>query len=59
MIFDLFYVVGNFRSRSDYMAALKRDLCFCYNYNEFLMERLADMFPVGELLEYIEGELRS
>ncbi|TMW40248.1 hypothetical protein DOY81_014673, partial [Sarcophaga bullata] len=41
--------------RSDYMELLKHDLCLYYSYNEFLMGKLMDMFPLSELMEYLEA----
>jgi ribosomal RNA methyltransferase Nop2 len=43
------------RSRSDYMDVLKKDLCTYYSYNEFLMERLMDIFAVAELMQFLEA----
>ncbi|XP_023307504.2 25S rRNA (cytosine-C(5))-methyltransferase nop2 [Lucilia cuprina] len=41
--------------RSDYMELLKKDLCLYYSYNDFLMGKLMDMFPLSELMEYLEA----
>ncbi|KAH8321835.1 hypothetical protein KR067_004353 [Drosophila pandora] len=43
------------RSRGEYIDLLRRDLCLYYSYNEFLMEKLMDMFPLTELMEYLEA----
>ncbi|XP_075165885.1 uncharacterized protein LOC142238192 [Haematobia irritans] len=43
------------RPRSDYMDLLRKDLCIYYSYNEFLMGKLMDMFPLTELMEYLEA----
>ncbi|XP_014472081.1 PREDICTED: 25S rRNA (cytosine-C(5))-methyltransferase nop2 [Dinoponera quadriceps] len=43
------------RSRSDYTELLQRDLCTYYSYNDFLMLKLIQMFPLDELLEYLEA----
>ncbi|XP_061401838.1 uncharacterized protein LOC133337646 [Musca vetustissima] len=43
------------RPRSDYMDLLRKDLCVYYSYNEFLMGKLMDMFPLSELMEYLEA----
>lgn len=43
------------RSRGEYIELLRRDLCLYYSYNEFLMEKLMDMFPLTELMEYLEA----
>ncbi|KAJ2719463.1 rRNA (cytosine-C5-)-methyltransferase nop2 [Coemansia sp. Benny D115] len=42
-------------SRNDYMDQLKRDMCFYYGYNEFLMEKLLQLFPVSEAVEFFEA----
>lgn len=43
------------RPRSDYMDLLKVDLCMYFSYNTFLMEKLMQIFPLNELLEYLEA----
>jgi len=43
------------RSRGEYIELLRRDLCLYYSYNEFLMEKLMDMLPLTELMEYLEA----
>ncbi|KAH8308771.1 hypothetical protein KR059_001495 [Drosophila kikkawai] len=43
------------RSRGEYIELLRQDLCLYYSYNEFLMEKLMDMFPLTELMEYLEA----
>lgn len=43
------------RSRSEYMNLLKKDLCTYYSYNNFLMERLMQIFPLDELIEFLEA----
>lgn len=45
---------GN-RSRSEYTELLRRDLCTYYSYNDFLMEKLMQMFPLDEVLELLEA----
>lgn len=45
----------NDRSRSEYTELLRRDLCTYYSYNDFLMERLMQIFPLDEFLEYLEA----
>ncbi|CAG9860379.1 unnamed protein product [Phyllotreta striolata] len=42
-------------SRSDYLEILKNDLCTYYSYNEFLMDKLLQLFPLSELLEFLEA----
>lgn len=43
------------RSRFEYIELLRRDLCTYYSYNDFLMEKLMQMFPLDELLEFLEA----
>lgn len=59
---DVMLVLGEFnkyrqegRSRPEYMELLRKDLCLYYSYNEFLMEKLMDIFPLNELMEYLEA----
>lgn len=43
------------RTRSEYVQQLRSDLCTYYSYNEFLMEKLMDIFPMNELMEFLEA----
>ncbi|KAJ2763189.1 rRNA (cytosine-C5-)-methyltransferase nop2 [Coemansia nantahalensis] len=43
------------KSRNDYMEQLKRDMCFYYGYNDFLMDKLLQLFTVGEAVEFFEA----
>ncbi|CAL7942707.1 unnamed protein product [Xylocopa violacea] len=43
------------RSRSEYMALLRNDLCTYYSYNTFLMEKLMQIFSLDELVEFLEA----
>lgn len=43
------------KSRQDYLDLLRKDLCTYYSYNDFLMEKLMQIFPVNELFEYLEA----
>ncbi|XP_011503782.1 PREDICTED: probable 28S rRNA (cytosine-C(5))-methyltransferase [Ceratosolen solmsi marchali] len=43
------------RSRSDYLELLQTDLCTYFSYNKFLMEKLMQIFPLNELLEFLEA----
>ncbi|KAJ2852135.1 rRNA (cytosine-C5-)-methyltransferase nop2 [Coemansia brasiliensis] len=59
---EIIRVLNNFaelredgRSRSDYMAQLQRDMCFYYGYNEYLMEKLLQLFTVSEAVEFFEA----
>ncbi|XP_066152006.1 probable 28S rRNA (cytosine-C(5))-methyltransferase [Euwallacea fornicatus] len=42
-------------SRNDYIEFLRKDLCTYYSYNEFLMEKFMQLFPLSELLEFLEA----
>jgi len=37
------------RPRADYVSQLISDIASYYGYNEFLAEKLFNMFPVGEV----------
>ncbi|KAG2445305.1 hypothetical protein HYH02_008771 [Chlamydomonas schloesseri] len=43
------------RSRSEYLAQLKRDLATYYGYNEFMIDMYLNMFSVAEALELMEA----
>lgn len=43
------------RSRAEYLELLQKDLCTYYSYNDFLMERLVQLFPLSELMEFLEA----
>lgn len=43
------------RSRCEYTDLLLKDLCTYYSYNEFLMEKLMELFPLSELVEFLEA----
>lgn len=55
------HVLGDFkgrrepdRTRQDYLDQLIKDLCAYYSYNEFLMEKLIQLFP-HEISEFLEA----
>ncbi|XP_061189588.1 uncharacterized protein LOC133197525 [Saccostrea echinata] len=55
------HVLGDFksrresgRSRQEYLDQLVKDLCAYYSYNEFLMEKLLQLFP-HEISEFLEA----
>lgn len=55
------HVLGDFkgrrepdRTRQDYLDQLINDLCAYYSYNEFLMEKLVQLFP-HEISEFLEA----
>lgn len=37
------------RSRKEYLDLLQQDLCNYYSYNDFLMNKLLDLFPLAEV----------
>ncbi|XP_028280208.1 28S rRNA (cytosine(4447)-C(5))-methyltransferase [Parambassis ranga] len=55
-------VLGNFaekrelgKDRGEYISLLKKDLCTYYSYNTFLIEKLMDLFPLSELVDFLEA----
>ncbi|CAH0555984.1 unnamed protein product [Brassicogethes aeneus] len=59
---DVIVVLSDFKKlrdenhvRGDYLEILKSDLCTYYSYNDFLMERFMQLFPLSELLEFLEA----
>jgi len=59
---DNLHVLSNFkehkqegRSRCEYVAMLIKDLMMYYNYNQYFMEYLVNLFPGGEILEFLEA----
>ncbi|KAJ2384032.1 rRNA (cytosine-C5-)-methyltransferase nop2, partial [Coemansia sp. RSA 2559] len=59
---EIIRVLNNFtqlrdgeRSRGDYMEQLKRDLCYYYGYNDYLMSKLLQLFTIGEAIEFFEA----
>lgn len=43
------------KARVEYLSLLKKDLCTYYSYNEFLIEKLMDLFPLSELVDFLEA----
>ncbi|XP_030014799.1 28S rRNA (cytosine(4447)-C(5))-methyltransferase isoform X2 [Sphaeramia orbicularis] len=43
------------KDRSDYLSLLKKDLCTYYSYNTFLIQKLMDLFPLSELVDFLEA----
>ncbi|XP_068998607.1 28S rRNA (cytosine(4447)-C(5))-methyltransferase [Embiotoca jacksoni] len=43
------------KERAEYMSLLKKDLCTYYSYNDFLIEKLIDLFPLSELVDFLEA----
>jgi len=40
------------RTRKDYIDLLKQDLCSYYSYNDFLMSKLIELFPLAEIIDF-------
>ncbi|KAM6161478.1 28S rRNA (cytosine(4447)-C(5))-methyltransferase [Erethizon dorsatum] len=43
------------RSRSEYLNRLQKDLATYYSYGDFLLGKLMELFPVSELIEFLEA----
>ncbi|KAL0985121.1 hypothetical protein UPYG_G00153140 [Umbra pygmaea] len=43
------------KERAEYLSLLKKDLAMYYSYNDFLIEKLMDIFPVSELIDFLEA----
>ncbi|XP_037701253.1 probable 28S rRNA (cytosine(4447)-C(5))-methyltransferase isoform X2 [Choloepus didactylus] len=43
------------RSRSEYLNQLQKDLAAYYSYGDFLLGKLMDLFPLSELVEFLEA----
>merc|ERR1719150_1798154 len=43
------------RDRASYLDCLKRDLCSYYSYNEFMVEKFMQLFPVSEIMDVLEA----
>ncbi|CAB3983687.1 probable 28S rRNA (cytosine-C(5))-methyltransferase isoform X2 [Paramuricea clavata] len=43
------------KSRKEYLELLRNDLMNYYSYSEFMINKLMDMFPLSELLEFLEA----
>jgi ribosomal RNA methyltransferase Nop2 len=59
---DNVHVLNNFkemrmkgRSRKEYTNLLMKDLSTYYSYNDFLIEQFVNLFPLAELLEFLEA----
>ncbi|XP_054282096.1 uncharacterized protein LOC128999550 [Macrosteles quadrilineatus] len=59
---DVLLVLSNFnkfrekdRSRQDYLELLREDLCQYFSYNEYLMEMFMKLFPLTELMDFLEA----
>ncbi|CAO2606613.1 Probable 28S rRNA (cytosine-C(5))-methyltransferase [Lemmus lemmus] len=59
---DIVEVLRNFgaqreegRSRSEYLNQLQKDLATYYSYGDFLLRKLMEIFPLSELIEFLEA----
>lgn len=59
---EIVHVLCNFkklrqqdRSRKEYLVVLRHDLITYYGYCEFLIEKFIQLFPISELLEFLEA----
>ncbi|OBS65059.1 hypothetical protein A6R68_06378 [Neotoma lepida] len=59
---DIVGVLRNFgahreegRSRSEYLNRLQKDLATYYSYGDFLLGKLMELFPLSELIEFLEA----
>uniref|UniRef100_A0A3P9J9B2 NOP2 nucleolar protein n=1 Tax=Oryzias latipes TaxID=8090 RepID=A0A3P9J9B2_ORYLA len=43
------------KARGDYVSLLKKDLCTYYSYNSFLIDKLMELFPLSELVDFLEA----
>ncbi|XP_028394122.1 probable 28S rRNA (cytosine-C(5))-methyltransferase [Dendronephthya gigantea] len=43
------------KSRKEYLDLLRNDLMNYYSYSEFMINKLMDLFPLSELLEFLEA----
>ncbi|NXA53252.1 NOP2 methyltransferase, partial [Nothocercus julius] len=43
------------RTRQEYLALLRRDMAAYYSYSDFLLRKLMDIFPLPELINFLEA----
>ncbi|KAF1511573.1 putative 28S rRNA (cytosine-C(5))-methyltransferase, partial [Eudyptula albosignata] len=43
------------RTRQEYLALLRRDMAAYYSYSDFLLMKLMDIFPLPELISFLEA----
>merc|ERR1712149_146193 len=43
------------KSRSEYMELLRHDLKFYYGYNDYLIERFTELFPIDQYVAFFEA----
>ena len=47
------------RARSEYLNILKADLCLCYTYNKFLMDKFVELVPLRELKSFLDANAQE
>merc|ERR1712130_683893 len=59
---DVIKVLQDFKNRREegvdrqqYLARLKKDLCLYYTYNDFMVDRFLQIFPVSEIMDVLEA----
>merc|ERR1719150_1408796 len=59
---DVIQVLQDFKNRREegvdrqqYLACLKKDLCLYYTYNDFMMDKFLQIFPVSEIMDVLEA----
>uniref|UniRef100_A0A8C8S2P4 SAM-dependent MTase RsmB/NOP-type domain-containing protein n=1 Tax=Pelusios castaneus TaxID=367368 RepID=A0A8C8S2P4_9SAUR len=43
------------RARQEYLTLLRQDLAAYYSYSDFLLKKLMELFPVSELINFLES----
>ncbi|NXI67413.1 NOP2 methyltransferase, partial [Anseranas semipalmata] len=43
------------RARQEYLALLRKDMAAYYSYSDFLLKKLMDIFPLPELINFLEA----
>ncbi|XP_073540990.1 28S rRNA (cytosine(4447)-C(5))-methyltransferase isoform X2 [Phyllobates terribilis] len=46
---------GRQHTRQEYITVLRRDLATYYSYGDYMIEMLSDLFPVSELVDFLES----
>merc|ERR1719234_1669688 len=59
---DVIKVLQDFKNRREegvdrqqYLGRLKKDLCLYYTYNDFMVEKFLQIFPVSEIMDVLEA----
>merc|ERR1712130_421483 len=59
---DVIKVLQDFKNRREegvdrqqYLARLKKDLCLYYTYNDFMVDKFLQIFPVSEIMDVLEA----